>query len=158
MLASLSHSLAGGTVIQLGACDDKYTAADTAKLSTTAYTGAATYAFIESIERYGTHQTYATLLANMTKTLRGLGKASIKPQSAGGAMASGALPLVGAIALGPLGLLAGAALSTGMGECRSKPSRRCGWLLCALTEQSWLADAVHGGAHVVSMVCLSCTS
>jgi hypothetical protein len=103
-------------VIQLGACDDKYTAADTAKLSATAYTGAATYAFIESIERYGTQQTYATLLFNMTKTLRSLGKASIKPQSAGGAMASGALPLVGAIALGPLGLLAGAALSTGMGE------------------------------------------
>ena len=49
-------------MIQLGACDDKFTAADTAKLSATAYTGAATYAFIESIERWGVNQTYATLL------------------------------------------------------------------------------------------------
>lgn len=61
-------------------------------------------------------------MTNMTNTLRSLGKASIKPQSAGSAMASGALPLVGAIALGPLGLLAGAALSTGMGECWLKPA------------------------------------
>jgi hypothetical protein len=103
-------------VIQLGACDDKVTAADTAKLSATAYTGAATYAFIESIERWGTGQTYASLLSHMTATLKTLGKASIKPPTAGSAMASGALPLVGAIALGPLGLLAGLAASTGVGE------------------------------------------
>jgi hypothetical protein len=107
---------AGGTVVQIGACDDKVTAADTAKLSATAYTGAATYAFIETIERYGTDQTYANLLINMTRTLSSLGKASVKPQSAGGAMASGALPLVGAIVLGPLGLLAGAALGTSLGK------------------------------------------
>ena len=58
----------------------------------------------------------ATLLQHMTSTLRSLGKASIKPPSAGSAMASGALPLVGAIALGPLGLLAGAIAAGGMGE------------------------------------------
>lgn len=106
-----------GLVVQLGACDDKYTAADTAKLSGASYTGAATYSFIESIERWGVNQTYATLLTHMTTTLRSLGKASIKPPSAGSAMASGALPLVGAIALGPLGLLAGAVMAGGMGEC-----------------------------------------
>lgn len=108
---------AGGTVIQIGACDDKFTAADTAKLSATAYTGAATYSFIESVERYGPQQSYASLLSNMTATLRSLGKSSVKPQTAGSAVASGALPLIGAIALGPLGLLAGLAVGTGMGEC-----------------------------------------
>lgn len=102
-------------MVQLGACDDRFTAADTAKLSATAYTGAATFSFIESIERYGTQQSYATLLLHMTQTLKSLGKTSVKPQSAGGALASGALPLVGAIALGPLGLLAGCALGTSLG-------------------------------------------
>lgn len=108
----------GGTVIQIGACDDKFTAADTAKLSATAYTGAATYSFIEAVEKYGPQQSYASLLSNMTTTLRTLGKASIKPPSAGSAVASGALPLIGAIALGPLGLLAGCAIGTGMDVSR----------------------------------------
>jgi hypothetical protein len=44
-------------VIQLGACDDATTAVDTAKLSATAYTGAATYAFVASIEQFGLQQT-----------------------------------------------------------------------------------------------------
>jgi hypothetical protein len=64
------YSAAGGTVIQIGACDDKFTAADTAKLSATAYTGAATYSFIEAVEKYGPQQSYASLLSNMTTTLR----------------------------------------------------------------------------------------
>jgi len=107
---------AGGTVIQLGACDDKLTAADTAKLSATAYTGAATYAFIDAIERAGVQQTYGNLLKHMTSTIGSLGKASIKPPSTAGAMVGSALPLVGAIALGPLGLLAGAVAAGGVGE------------------------------------------
>jgi hypothetical protein len=52
----------------------------------------------------------------MTCTLRSLGKASIKPASAGSAALGGALPLIGAIALGPLGLIAGVAASSTMGE------------------------------------------
>jgi hypothetical protein len=58
------------------------------------------------------------VLSSAVATLRSLGKASIKPPTAGSAVASGALPLIGAIALGPLGLLAGCAIGTGMGECR----------------------------------------
>lgn len=104
-------------MIQIGACDDKFTAADTAKLSATAYTGAATFSFIQAVERFGPQQSYANLLSHMTGTLRSLGKSSIKPQTAGSAVASGALPLIGAIALGPLGLLAGFAVGSGMGEC-----------------------------------------
>lgn len=115
---------AGGTVIQLGACDDKLTAADTAKLSATAYTGAATYAFIDAIERAGVQQTYGNLLRHMTSTIGSLGKTSIKPPSTAGAMVGSALPLVGAIALGPLGLLAGAVAAGGVGES-------FGWLLQA---------------------------
>lgn len=45
-------------MIQIGACDDKVTAADTAKLSATAFTGAATYSLIQSIEQWGPNQTY----------------------------------------------------------------------------------------------------
>lgn len=113
----------GGTVIQLGACDDKQTAADTSKLSATAYTGAATYAFIASIERHGAQQTYASLLSSMTATLRSLGKASVTPPSAGSAAASSALPLLGAIALGPLGLVAGFAMAGGMDASRMSEQR-----------------------------------
>jgi hypothetical protein len=98
-------------VIQLGACDDKQTAADTAKLSATAYTGAATYTFIQAIERYGSNQTYASLLAHMTEALAGLGKSSVQNASAGSSAVSAGLPLVGCLALGPLGLLAGAQLA-----------------------------------------------
>jgi hypothetical protein len=93
--------------VQIGACSDDQTAADTAALSQTAYTGAATYTFIDSIEKYGTQQTYGNLLLHMTQSLRALGKTSVKPASTGAQAAGAALPFAMAIALGPIGLLGG---------------------------------------------------
>lgn len=49
----------GGTAFQIGACKDSQVAADTSAMSGSAYTGAATYAFIDAVERFGTQQTYA---------------------------------------------------------------------------------------------------
>lgn len=108
----------GGTVIQLGACDDKATAADTAKLSATAYTGAATYTFIQAIEKYGPSQTYASLLAHTTEALAGLGKSSVQNASAGSSAVAAGLPLVMGAVLGPLGLVAGAQLAAFSSECQ----------------------------------------
>jgi hypothetical protein len=50
---------AGGTAYQIGACKDSQTAADTNAMSGSAYTGAATFSFIDAIETHGTNQTYA---------------------------------------------------------------------------------------------------
>lgn len=41
----------GGLVVQFSACKDSETAADTEKLSGGIHTGAATYLFIEAVER-----------------------------------------------------------------------------------------------------------
>ncbi|KAG2499084.1 hypothetical protein HYH03_003267 [Edaphochlamys debaryana] len=60
----------GGTAFQFGACKDSQVAADTNALSGKAYTGAATFSFIEAIEKYGTNQTYGSLLSHMMSTLR----------------------------------------------------------------------------------------
>ncbi|KXZ52917.1 hypothetical protein GPECTOR_8g295 [Gonium pectorale] len=60
----------GGTAFQFGACKDSQTAQDTAALSGKAYTGAATFCFIEAIEKYGTQQTYGQILSHMMTTLR----------------------------------------------------------------------------------------
>lgn len=43
---------------------------DTNALSGKAYTGAATFCFIEAIEKYGTQQTYGQILSHMMATLR----------------------------------------------------------------------------------------
>eukprot|EP00878_Enallax_costatus_P028864 GHUV01031216.1.p1 GENE.GHUV01031216.1~~GHUV01031216.1.p1 ORF type:complete len:146 (+),score=39.72 GHUV01031216.1:1438-1875(+) len=59
----------GGTAFQIGACKDSQTAADTNGLSGSAYTGAATYSFIEAVEKYGAQQTYASLLQHMMDSL-----------------------------------------------------------------------------------------
>lgn len=64
----------GGTVIQMGACRDGQVAQDTSRLSGQAHTGAFTYSFIETIERYGTRQTYADLLQHMHDRLRTVSK------------------------------------------------------------------------------------
>ncbi|KAI8474792.1 MAG: type I metacaspase [Monoraphidium minutum] len=107
---SRMYGTAGGTAFQLGACSDGQTAADTSAMSKQAYTGAATYSFIDSIERYGVDQTYANLLLHMTESLRRLGKTSQnKPNGAMGAMTSMA-PMLGALAGGAAGLMAGALL------------------------------------------------
>ncbi|KAK9908707.1 hypothetical protein WJX75_001808 [Coccomyxa subellipsoidea] len=63
---------AGGEVLQIGAARDKQTAADTASMSGTVSTGAATFAFIQAIERQGTHITYLQLLYSMTQALEQL--------------------------------------------------------------------------------------
>jgi hypothetical protein len=89
--------------VQIGACSDDQTAADTAALSQTAYTGAATYTFIDSVEKFGTQQSYGILLLHMTQSLARLGKTSVKPASTGAQVAGGALPVAMAIALGPIG-------------------------------------------------------
>jgi hypothetical protein len=44
-------------------------AQDTKKLSGSAYTGAATFCFIEAVEKYGPAQSYAQLLMHMHETL-----------------------------------------------------------------------------------------
>lgn len=116
--ASRMYGTAGGTAFQLGACDDQQTAADTAAMSRQAYTGAATYSFIDSIERYGTEQTYANLLIHMTQSLRALGKSSVSNPGGSGAAVSMAAPMLGAMALGPIGALAGALLGSAMDTTR----------------------------------------
>lgn len=101
---------AGGTVFQLGACLDEQVAQDTSKLSGgSAYTGAATYSFIEAIERYGTNQTYAVLLQHMMETLR---KHSAGSGGAGGGLGS-MLPAVvaGGLSGGVSGLVGGLMMS-----------------------------------------------
>ncbi|GBF96663.1 metacaspase type I [Raphidocelis subcapitata] len=112
--ASRMFGTSGGTAFQLGACDDQQTAADTAAMSRSAYTGAATYSFIDSIERYGVEQTYANLLIHMTQSLRALGKSSISNPNGGSAALTMAAPMLGAMAMGPMGALAGALLGSAM--------------------------------------------
>lgn len=111
---SRMYGTAGGTAFSLGACDDEQTAADTAAMSRSAYTGAATYSFIDSIERYGPSQTYANLLLHMTQSLRSLGKSSQTRPNGMAATAAMAAPMLGAAALGPIGALAGALLGSAM--------------------------------------------
>ncbi|KIZ07639.1 Metacaspase-2 [Monoraphidium neglectum] len=108
--ASRNYGTAGGTVFQLGACSDDQTAADTAALSREAYTGAATYSFIDSIEKYGVNQSYANLLLHMTESLRALGKTSQTKPSGGSAALSMMAPMLGGLAGGAMGMMAGALL------------------------------------------------
>jgi N-acyl-D-aspartate/D-glutamate deacylase len=112
----------GGLAFQLGACDDNQTAADTASLSQTAYTGAATYCFIDAVERYGVDQNYSSLLAHMTAALKNLGKTSLNKPTAGQTAASMAVPLAMGLTLGPAGLLAGALLAPGGEEDATDPT------------------------------------
>ncbi|KAL6759392.1 metacaspase type I [Haematococcus lacustris] len=60
---------AGGTCLQFGACRDNQVAQDTNRMSGSAYTGAATFSFIQAIERGGAQQTYAQVLAAMSQAL-----------------------------------------------------------------------------------------
>jgi hypothetical protein len=71
--------LAGGRVVQLGACEEDQTAVTSKKLpGVGTYTGAATYAFVTAIKQHGQHQSYSSLLQHMTETLCALGKVSDK--------------------------------------------------------------------------------
>ena len=57
---------------------------DTNRLSGKAYTGAATFCFIEAIERYGAQQTYAQVLSHMMSALQAAtGSAGMNLGSAG---------------------------------------------------------------------------
>mmetsp|Transcript_9073 Transcript_9073/g.22825 ORF Transcript_9073/g.22825 Transcript_9073/m.22825 type:complete len:433 (+) Transcript_9073:220-1518(+) len=61
---------AGGLAVQIAACSDNETAADTNSMSRSVHTGAATYTFIEAIERGGAHQTWVQLLGQMQASIR----------------------------------------------------------------------------------------
>ncbi|EFJ51059.1 metacaspase type I [Volvox carteri f. nagariensis] len=68
--ARYDKATAGGTAFQFGACKDSQVAQDTKLLSGNAYTGAATFCFIQAIEKYGINQTYGQILSHMMSTLR----------------------------------------------------------------------------------------
>lgn len=102
----------GGFVAQFSACLDKQTAADTKGLSGTTYTGAATFTFIQAIEKYGVNQSYAQVVQHMYESLRGV--ASHTPASSG-QQAVGAVGTVAAtMAFGLVGLLGGMAVNSAM--------------------------------------------
>lgn len=78
---------AGGFAVQFGASKDSQTAADTQALAGNASTGAATFCFIQAIERRGTKLTYGELLIAMHNTLQErMGPAAQAPSSSGGLM------------------------------------------------------------------------
>ncbi len=57
-------------------------------MSGSAYTGAATFCFIEAIERYGVQQTYAQLLSHMMSALQAAtGGGGLNLGAAGGVLA-----------------------------------------------------------------------
>ncbi|PNH03319.1 Metacaspase-1 [Tetrabaena socialis] len=60
----------GGTAFQFGACKDSQVAQDTNALSGKAYTGAATFCFIQAIEKLGVATTYGQILGHMMQSLR----------------------------------------------------------------------------------------
>lgn len=75
---------AGGFAVQFGASKDSQTAADTKALSGVTATGAATFCFIQAIERRGTKLSYGELLLAMHHTLQAtMGQASQAPQMSG---------------------------------------------------------------------------
>jgi hypothetical protein len=80
-------------------------AQDTKKLSGSAYTGAATFCFIEAVEKYGPAQSYAQLLMHMHETLeRVTGGGGGGMQMPGGALGG----LVAGLLLGmPVGGIGG---------------------------------------------------
>lgn len=100
---------AGGLAVQFGAARDSQVAADTAQLSGSVSTGAATYAFIQAIEREGVAISYGRLLHAMFDTMR----ASVGVSSA----APGAPPPGGAALGGLLGALLGVGM---MGSMRGQ--------------------------------------
>jgi metacaspase-1 len=59
----------GGLAVQFGSSRDQQVSADTAALSGTVSTGAATWAFINAIEKLGTSISYGRLLHEMSDTL-----------------------------------------------------------------------------------------
>ena len=69
----LRQGTQGGEAIQFGAARDSQTAADTAALSGHVSTGAATFSFIQAIERAGTNISYGRLLQVCGSSLGRLG-------------------------------------------------------------------------------------
>lgn len=64
---------AGGLAIQIAAAGDKETAADTSALSGGTSTGAATFSFIQAVEKHGPALTYGVLLSEMDNVLHSMG-------------------------------------------------------------------------------------
>lgn len=77
---------AGGFAIQFGASRDSQTAADTATLSGGVPTGAATFSFIQALERRGLNISYGDLLVEMYNTLARAGLGAGGGQPSGGGM------------------------------------------------------------------------
>ena len=91
---------AGGIALAFSAARDGQVAADTAALSGTVSTGAATFAFISAIERDGTNITLGSLLHSMHELLsRSIGTADGDGAGGGGGGGSGspAMPSLGGI-------------------------------------------------------------
>ena len=105
----LYKGTSGGLAVQFGAARDSQVAADTAQLSGTVSTGAATFAFIQAIEREGVAISYGRLLHAMFDTMRSsVGVSSATP---------GAAPSPGASMGGLLGALLGVGM---MGSMRGQ--------------------------------------
>ena len=105
---------AGGIALAFSAARDGQVAADTAALSGTVSTGAATFAFISAIERDGTDVSLGRLLHSMHELLsRSIGTAGGDGAagSGGGSTAAAAIPSLGGI----LGQLLGVNLGSGRG-------------------------------------------
>ncbi|KAL4438686.1 hypothetical protein ABPG77_006290 [Micractinium sp. CCAP 211/92] len=96
---------AGGFAVQFGAAKDSQTAADTQALAGNTSTGAATFCFIQAIERRGTKLSYGELLIAMHNTLQErMGPAAMGPSSSGGL----------------LGMLLGGSMMSGGGSYRGQ--------------------------------------
>jgi len=100
----------GGIALAFSAARDGQVAADTAALSGTVSTGAATFAFISAVERDGANVSLGRLLHSMHELLsRSIGTAA--GDGAGGSAAAPAMPSLGGI----LGQLLGVNLGVGRG-------------------------------------------
>lgn len=82
-----NKSTSGGIAIQFGACKDSQVAQDTAELSGSTNSGAATYSFIEAVELGGLQQSYSQVLCHMQRSLDKLAKMTGN-QPGGGMLAS----------------------------------------------------------------------
>lgn len=95
---------AGGRAIQISAASDHQVAADTNRLSGGTHTGAATFSFIQAVEKCGGNISYGQLMTEMHRVLdKGAGAAPAMPSSGGG-LAGGLLGM----------LLGGSAGSSGL--------------------------------------------
>jgi hypothetical protein len=94
----------------------------------------------------------------MTEALASLGKSSVQNASAGSSAVAAGLPLVMGLALGPLGLLAGAQLGALTSELAAWSLDRgglamgsCGGSCCGLRQQVLASRVMHGHLYSSSI-------